>query len=166
MRQLANNKNKPQSETRDPFKVERPRVEAEEKEAEIIKEKEAAEYRQAIKEEIKEEATEKSQPILVAKPTAVPLKPKSQQLIRIEKILEQDLGKIYFSLPENLKKEFKVKGEETAAKIEILLQRAKVKVKEVIKLIMAWLKMIPGVNKYFIEQEAKIKTDKILKLKK
>jgi len=28
-----------------------------------------------------------------------------------------------------------------------------------------WLKILPGVNKFFLEQEAKIKTDKILALK-
>jgi len=30
---------------------------------------------------------------------------------------------------------------------------------------MNWLKLIPGVNKFFLEQEAKIKTDEVLKLK-
>ena len=42
----------------------------------------------------------------------------------------------------------------------------KVKVKEIVKLIIEWLKIIPGASRYFLEQEAKIKTDKILKLKK
>jgi hypothetical protein len=33
-----------------------------------------------------------------------------------------------------------------------------------LKLIREWLLIIPGVNKYFLEQEAKIKTDKIQQL--
>jgi len=32
-------------------------------------------------------------------------------------------------------------------------------------LIKKWLLLIPGVNKYFLEQEAKIKADEIVKMK-
>ena len=60
---------------------------------------------------------------------------------------------------------FKKKGEETAGKIKELLKSFKDKTKEIVKLIKSWLKMLPGVNKFFIEQEAKIKTDKILNIK-
>jgi hypothetical protein len=35
-------------------------------------------------------------------------------------------------------------------------------VKKILALIRDWLKLIPGVNRFFLEQEAKIKTDKIL----
>ena len=79
--------------------------------------------------------------------------------------MQEDLDNVYFSLPDNLKNEFKTKGEETAEKINQLMQKTKVKVKDVFKLIMDWLKIIPGVSKYFIEQEAKIKTERILKIK-
>jgi hypothetical protein len=37
-----------------------------------------------------------------------------------------------------------------------------VSTKKIFVLIRAWLKIIPGVNRFFLEQEAKIKTDKIL----
>ena len=33
----------------------------------------------------------------------------------------------------------------------------------VMELVYEWLRMIPKINKYFLEQEAKIKTDKIVK---
>ena len=45
------------------------------------------------------------------------------------------------------------------------MDKAKLKVKKVVNLIKKWLTMIPGVNKFFLEQEAKIKTDEIVKLK-
>jgi hypothetical protein len=31
---------------------------------------------------------------------------------------------------------------------------------------LQWLKLLPGVNRFFLEQEAKIKTDRIIHLKK
>jgi len=40
----------------------------------------------------------------------------------------------------------------------------KIKARKVLHLIRDWLKIIPGINKYFLEQEAKIKTDKIIEL--
>jgi len=85
---------------------------------------------------------------------------------QIENILEEDLEEIYFSLPPEKQKEFKTKGEETAKKISLALQKTKIKVNQIIKLIKNWLKLIPGVNKFFLEQEAKIKADKIIELKR
>jgi hypothetical protein len=46
------------------------------------------------------------------------------------------------------------------------MQKTAIKAKEVLKLIVIWLRFIPHVNKYFLEQESKIKTDKILDLYK
>ncbi|HPA25515.1 MAG TPA: hypothetical protein PLK76_02025 [bacterium] len=83
----------------------------------------------------------------------------------LEAILEEDLGDLYFSLPENKQQEFKIKGEETTKKIAYLLTNAKATFKKVFNLIFKWLKIIPGVNKYFLEQEAKIKADRILEIK-
>ena len=70
----------------------------------------------------------------------------------------------YFKMDEDARQEFKVTGEQTAAKIEQLLGRSRVRARAIFKLIIAWLKIIPGVNKLFINQEAKIKTDKIMRL--
>jgi len=83
----------------------------------------------------------------------------------VEGILEEDLDEIYLKLNPNKQREFKEKGEETALKINQLLDRAKVKAKKIINLIKNWLSLIPGVNKFFLEQEVKIKADKILKIK-
>lgn len=83
---------------------------------------------------------------------------------KIEQILEEDLGDVYLQMTQEEQREFKGKGEETASKIRILIQQFKLRAKEILKLIKDWLTFIPGVNKYFMEQEAKIKTDKILEM--
>ena len=50
-------------------------------------------------------------------------------------------------------------------KINELLSHAKVKVNKIIALIRDWLKLIPGINKFFLEQETKIKADNLLEYK-
>lgn len=95
------------------------------------------------------------------KPSQIP-QIRDEVTVAIEKIMEEDLKDAFNELTPIQKQEFKIKGEETASQIRILLQRTHVKVKNVFKLILEWLKMLPGINKFFLEQEAKIKTDKIL----
>lgn len=90
-----------------------------------------------------------------------------QYLVKqIEGILEEDLNELYFALPADQRVAFKQAGEVTSQKVATLLQAAVIKVKEIIKVITDWLKMIPGINRYFLEQEIKIKTDKLLRLVK
>lgn len=90
---------------------------------------------------------------------------RKQREKKIEKILEKDLEDIYLSLPADIKSEFRKLGEETANQINNLLDKAQIKIKEIIILIRKWLMIIPGVNKFFLEQETKIKADEIVKLK-
>jgi len=94
---------------------------------------------------------------------------KSPTLKKIEQILSEDLDEIYASLTDSQKLIFKRKGEETASKIEILIHQVKINFKKILNLIKEWLfiliKMVPGINKFFLIQEAKIKTDKILNLR-
>jgi len=104
---------------------------------------------------------------VAAPPTPAPSAiPKSETRKQIEKILSEDLVDIYRAMDANQKLIFKQKGEETASLIENLVQTAKATAKKVITLIREWLKLIPGVNKFFLEQETKIKTDKILAMTK
>jgi hypothetical protein len=84
----------------------------------------------------------------------------------IDKVLSEGLNDIYLKMSPAKRKEFRVKGEETTKKINNLLSQTKVKVKKIINLIKNWLKIIPGVNKFFLEQETKLKTDKIMNIKK
>lgn len=101
----------------------------------------------------------------VAAPKAPVAEPKSPTLVKIESILEQDLQDAYLKMDPVTRQKFKTEGEKTAAQIEQILSKTKIKVKKILKLILNWLKIIPGVNKFFIQQEVKIKTDKIMKLK-
>jgi len=104
-------------------------------------------------------------PKAVSLPPVAPSRPpKSETLVKIEKILEEDLEEMYFKMPPEKQKIFKEKGEETASKIEKMIEAGKAVAKKILKLICDWLKLIPGVNKFFLEQEAKIKTDKIVAL--
>lgn len=90
---------------------------------------------------------------------------KDPRLVEIENILEADLEEIYFNLPDESKIIFKTEGEETARKINSLLDETKVAVQKILDLIVTWLSVVPGVNRFFVEQEAKIKTDKIIAMK-
>ncbi len=90
---------------------------------------------------------------------------KSQLLKDIERVLEEDLELLYTSLNEKQRKQFRDEGEKMAGKIEVLMQKTKVTIMEIIKLIKKWLSLLPGANKYFLEQEAKIKAEKILTLR-
>jgi hypothetical protein len=85
---------------------------------------------------------------------------------QIEDFLSDGLDDIYLSLSPEKQAEFRQVGEETAKKINKLLESAKINIGKIISLIRKWLLIIPGVNKYFLEQEVKIKSDEIMKLKK
>ncbi len=86
--------------------------------------------------------------------------------VKIEKILEDGVGDAYAKLSPIQKQEFKIKGEEVALAIREMVKTTHFKVKKIFRLILEWLKMLPGVNRFFLEQEAKIKTDKIIALAK
>ena len=83
----------------------------------------------------------------------------------IESIMEKDIEEIYIQMPLSQQIKFKIKGEEIAIKINQLLSKTKFKVKKIIQLIKKWLSVIPGCNKFFLEQSSKIKADEIIKLK-
>jgi len=118
--------------------------------------------------EVKIEQKVESAPIVATtkKTPATTLATEKDELtLQIEKVLEEDIEDIYFNMPPDAQKQFRKKGEETANKIKKLLGEIKIKTKEIIKLIVEWLRVIPNVNKFFIEQEAKIKAEKIFNIK-
>ena len=98
------------------------------------------------------------------KPTTIP-QVKDQLTVDIENIMEEGLKDAFGELSTIQKEEFKIKGEDTAIQIRNIMRQARTKAKAIIKLLIAWLKMLPGVNRFFIEQEAKIKADKIMALR-
>lgn len=89
---------------------------------------------------------------------------KTPELVQIEQILSEHIDELYQSLPESQKPLFKEKGEEAAQKIDTILRGAKVRAKQILLIIVSWLSIIPGINKFFIEQQAEIKTNKLLAL--
>ncbi len=120
---------------------------------------------QAPQEKISKEAQEqKTKPSIKRRP-AMPPPVKDETIIKIEKILEEGMNDSFQRLSPVAQQEFKLKGEQTATQIRDLLKDTHVKVKKVLRLILDWLRMLPGINHFFLEQEAKIKTDKIISLK-
>lgn len=107
------------------------------------------------------------EPVPIATPVVPPAPapappPKDPMTQEIEAVLSDDLEAFYKNLPPDQKKKFKEAGERTAKSIREMMQKGKLHVRKVVDLIRNWLKLIPGVNKFFLEQEVKIKTDKIL----
>lgn len=116
------------------------------------------------KEIVQEEESLIPTSVPAATPVPVTRLPKTAFRRTIEKILSEDLAEIYRGMDENSKRMFRDRGKEVASTLEVLVQTAKATAKKIIDLIQSWLKLIPGVNRYFLEQETKIKTDKILAL--
>lgn len=100
---------------------------------------------------------------LPSAPVPAPIQ-KEPVLAQIETIMEENLQDIYANLPADIQPRFKVKGEETARTIRQMMQSAKIKTGKILRLIAKWLKMIPGVSRFFLEQEAAIKAQKIIAL--
>jgi hypothetical protein len=98
------------------------------------------------------------------KPKAIP-QVRDKLTVKVEKIMEEGLVDAFKELDPVERQEFKMKGEETALEIRQLLKSAHVKIKKIFKLLFGWLKMLPGINRFYLEQEAKIKADKIVSLK-
>lgn len=113
-------------------------------------------------------AQESDLPSLAPAPADVPITPssapKSVACQKIESILEEDLEEIYFRLDSAHQRLFREEGERTARQIEGILATGKSVAVKILAVIRKWLQFIPGLNKFFIEQEAKIKTDKITKI--
>lgn len=102
-------------------------------------------------------AAKKSQTAAVAK---------SATQTQVESIMSSGLEEAYAKLDPQTKKIIKEDGEETAGAIANMLEHGKAVAKKILSLIRGWLHKIPGVNKYFLEQESKVKTDKIMALTK
>jgi hypothetical protein len=117
------------------------------------------------------QAAERLKPSAV---TGAPTAPKSasastdfqqQRSAAIDDILSAGLNEVFLKMDAKKQQEFKKQGEITVIKINLLLNRTQVKINKIIDLIRAWLKLIPGVSRFFLEQETKIKADKIIKIK-
>lgn len=88
---------------------------------------------------------------------------KTPTQVEIENIMADGLGTAYQAMTPAQQEKFKKRGEEVAKAIDLLTSHLKLTARKVLHLIRSWLKLIPGINKYFLEQEAKLKTDDIMK---
>lgn len=98
-------------------------------------------------------------------PAATPVQAqpeKTETRMQIESILQEGLAPMFLQMNPQERLAFAQAANETASKLEVLVTQFKASAKEVLRLIKAWLKKIPQVNKYFLEQSSKIKTDEIL----
>lgn len=103
-------------------------------------------------------------PVAQPKSVAVPVAndPRVKILKDIEAILSDGLQDVYKGLSDDRKKIFRQKGEAAANAIAEMVIQGKAKIKEIWKLLKDWLGSLPGMNKYFLEQEIKIKTDRVM----
>ncbi|HNW20210.1 MAG TPA: hypothetical protein PLA53_00695 [bacterium] len=132
--------------------------------------------RQPTAEKITESAISEAAPVTVEpvvnsaaqQPPAITASQPTKLTVRqeaIDDILEDGLADIYQNLPPDKQQELKQAGERTVHQIDRLLDHAKSQLTKIISLIRRFLAIIPGVNRFFLEQEVKIKTDKIMALK-
>jgi hypothetical protein len=107
-----------------------------------------------------------SAPVVAAKPVSPTTDDYHlRREIAVDNILSEGLGETFLAMSPAKQKLFKEEGEKTVKKINILLDATKVNVNKIVTLIRKWLSIIPGVNRFFLDQEAKIKTDNIIKIK-
>ncbi len=84
----------------------------------------------------------------------------------IENVLADGLDDLYLKMDQPSQERFKKAGEETGRAIDNLIASGRCTAKKVVEIIKKWLSLIPGINRFFLEQEAKIKTDKIMDLQR
>lgn len=100
----------------------------------------------------------------VAATNAYPAASKDETTVNVERVMEEGLGQTYSKLSEKDKIRFKQEGERVVREVSGMIRSLKVQADRVLKLIRKWLSIIPGVNKWFMAQEAKIKTDRLVAL--
>lgn len=137
-------------------------VEADEKSKEHLAE---------VKDEFLEKPVEQAPitKIIEGQPTSAPATPAAavptdEIVLEVEKIMEQDMGEHFSKLGPEDQKKFKLKGEQASKELADMVRSFEIKMKRALQLIRDWLLCIPGVNKFFLEQEAKIKVDMLIDL--
>ena len=117
-------------------------------------------------------STETLESVAVAAPTnqattapISPVAPLTPRQEAIDDILEDGLTDIYLSLSSEKQQELQEAGAQTVKQIDLLLDHVKSQWRKIMSLVRHFLSIIPGLNKFFLEQEVKIKTDRIIALK-
>ncbi len=82
---------------------------------------------------------------------------------KVEGILSKDLDEYYQAMNPQEQQRFQAEGEKVSHEIANMLDKGKVSFKKFVTLITGWLKLIPGVNKFFLQKEAKLRADEIIR---
>ncbi|MFH1430787.1 MAG: hypothetical protein ABIG71_04730 [Candidatus Uhrbacteria bacterium] len=91
--------------------------------------------------------------------------PKTPLREDIEAALADDrIRELYAALEPSVQQAFRVAAERLAARIEVMIAKQKLNIDDVHEEIVDWLHIIPTINRWFLVQEAKVKTDAMLKL--
>jgi hypothetical protein len=101
-------------------------------------------------------------PTPVARPAVVEKSPLRQDIEAA--LADESLQRIYAELPPATQGKFRSAGEALAARIEQMLTIGKVNLRAAHDGIEGWLSIIPRANRWYLQQEAKTKTDAILML--
>ena len=119
-----------------------------------------AENPSALEKKLPAEALSEALPVAV--PDVASIAAKDEELVSIENELSSGLENLYAALPEDRKALFRQQGEELAVKAQTLMREARLKIGELVRLILSWLKVLPGVSSFFAEQQAVIKAQNLL----
>jgi hypothetical protein len=158
--------NLPEQEPEDIFEVLEPKIEGQQ-EVRVEKVREALEQHGARFEqhpEVPSQVRETPSALPPSAPMAIPIAAEQEKLQHIERVLAEGLQDIFTALPPVERQKFKIAGEQAAREVQGLLGQVKVQVGKVIEVIRRWLGTLPGVNRLFVEQESKIKAQKLVGL--
>lgn len=104
--------------------------------------------------------------VQVSSQSQVGTQQKTKTRQEIEAVLAEGLTEIYQTMTPQEQEQFRLKGEQAVQEIETMMSRLKATARKVLTIIRGWLSTIPRVNKFFLEQESKLKTDEIMKLQR
>lgn len=134
-------------------------------EATVETKKEASEQQETlvVEQQLEQEAPVQAPEVHEEPSMAIQAAPKKDKLlVQIEETLAEDLTEIYLNLPEEKRPLFREKGEKAAHQIQQLLESGKAKAKQILAIILDWLRMIPNVNRFYLEKTAEIKTNRLI----
>lgn len=85
-------------------------------------------------------------------------------LIEVENKLSDGLWDAYKSMDPGLRARFKAEGERIAAVARDGIVSGRLATEKILDMIVKWLRMIPRVDRWFLVQDAKLKTDAIVRM--
>ncbi len=117
---------------------------------------------------VKEMATAERQPeitpVTTSETVASGISVNKEQLEEIEEILSDGVKDFYDAMQDLEKKRFRDTGEKLARDIYDMLQKGHASFKKFLDAIIPWLTLIPHVNQFYLEKEAKKRADKLIKM--